>query len=254
MRFKMMGLSLVATFAVSDAAPAAGNATRAVAVSTSRPLCTMHGYHLDGNNRIGFLHMRRKHRSTVFMRPRCQGGYQPRKAPRRRRARRHRLVCAPIPYHPAAQPTTPSQPPPQPPAPTPLTVSNLCGFNPGLGVLHSAANLVYWDNNQDDIPDFGASNIEGDSSVDIAWVWNGSKVTWMAFCNPHETNWINVPRYEEEERQRLTLTADAWKQLSSLVAGNNFNEPWGNPEPSIGSILLNTGQCPAYMQYCERIY
>ena len=160
----------------------------------------------------------------------------------------------PIPRQPAAPRVPPPAVPPAAPVQTPLTAANICGFNPGLGVMHSGPNAVYWDINRDGEPDFGASNIEGDSKVDAAWILNGRVLTWMAFCYPHESSWINVPLYEREQRESLALTPTAWKQLSEILAvEGGLAHPWASGDPSVGAVWLNTGQCAAAYEYCERV-
>jgi hypothetical protein len=138
---------------------------------------------------------------------------------------------------------------------TPLTVHNICFFNPGLGAVKYFGTLVWWDSNGDGLPDFGAYNFEGDSSVDVAFVMRGSKVAWVAFCYPRESAWINVPQYEREQHQSLTLTPQAWRQLSVILQNNaNLALPWVDPTPSVGSIWVNgEGECGATALYCQRI-
>jgi hypothetical protein len=88
----------------------------------------------------------------------------------------------------------------------PLTVSNICSFNPGLGVRYPFKGPkgpgVYWDNNKDGIVDWVAFSYEGDSAVDAVFVNDRHGVlTWVAHCYPSETRWINYPEYTLEHSQ-----------------------------------------------------
>ena len=90
-----------------------------------------------------------------------------------------------------------------PSAGTPLTVANICSFNPGLGVPKHVGpygdikGTVFWTNSAGAI-EFGAANYEGDSQVDVAFTVTNGILEWIAFCPPHETHWINVPKLEKE--------------------------------------------------------
>jgi hypothetical protein len=262
MRFKMMGVGLTATLALGAAMPAIGSANHAGTISNARPHCTARGYHLAGNQRLGFLCLRKHHAPKA---PVCRRGLRaqhPRKGTARIRC--VRLVPHPaVPLTPVAPPPPPAPPPgpPPPPAPppvkTPLTVFNICTFNPGLGELHIHESLVYWDNNHDGQVDFGAANLEGNSEVDVAFIYSGPNIgghlVWIADCPPHESKWINVPLYEREEALHALppINLEANSAFLNLVAEQgNLGVVWANPEPSVGSVVDNTGQCGDYATNC----
>jgi hypothetical protein len=129
---------------------------------------------------------------------------------------------------------------------TPLTVNNICSFNPGLGVRFWSSKvpaLTWWDNNRDGVPDFGAINYQGDSGVDLAFVMQGKVLTWMGFCNPHETPWINLPQFNLEQQQRQVSQPPKPPSLTPSVEAkewfNNIRDTTlsgGNSVP-----LLTTG-------------
>jgi hypothetical protein len=133
---------------------------------------------------------------------------------------------------------------------TPLTVANICGFNPGLGRVQSVASLptiVYWDSNGDLFPDFGAANVEGDSTADVAFVLNSKhELLWLAFCPPHETSWINVPLYAQQQQTNIDTnylftqafgSPGAFSPIYNAVTDPvNYGAIWVDNNPSVGTV------------------
>jgi hypothetical protein len=165
---------------------------------------------------------------------------------------------------------------------TPLTVANICGFNPGLGqvVQLHGTGLVYWDFNGDGKPDFGAYNFEGDSRVDVAFVWDGRQVTYVGFCSP-ATAWINLLRYAQEpqhstqqpvyaqgqssptqQQQPVVCTqvgqtncyspaaASTWNHMATSIVNGDVSSSTLISSPSLGNISPNSGQCTS-ASFCE---
>jgi hypothetical protein len=144
---------------------------------------------------------------------------------------------------------------------TPLTVNNVCTFNPGLGVHHAfrrpAGPGVYWDNNNDGVIDFAAFSYEGDNVVDAVFV-NDSRgvLTWIAHCNPHETPWISYAQVakalsqpqpqpqQPQSQQQLQqapppFTGNASTQLLDILTSNASASNLYSPLPSyqpVGTI------------------
>jgi hypothetical protein len=148
---------------------------------------------------------------------------------------------------------------------TPLTVNNICSFNPGLGVRHPFKGTkgpgVYWDNSKDGVVDFGAVSYEGDNAVDGAFVNNSRGVlTWVAHCYPRETPWISYVQIAKAQSQPQPqpqqpqppqqlqqapppLTGNAGMQLLDILAATTSAGDKFSPLPSyqpVGTLEPNT--------------
>jgi hypothetical protein len=147
---------------------------------------------------------------------------------------------------------------------TPLTVNNVCSFNPGLGTIHESGPLVYWDTNGDGVAEFGAVNYTGDSAVDMAFVLNAGVIAWVGFCYPHETTWLNAQQLiqqaqQQQQQQQLQQQLVSPQMpssgltpasLSAVEALDNARDALGSniatyedPDPSVGTVEYNDGQC-----------
>ena len=140
----------------------------------------------------------------------------------------------------------------------PLTVTNICSFNPGLGERHAfhgpAGPGVYWDNDKNGIVDFAAFSYEGDNAVDAVFVNDAKGVlTWVAHCYPTETHWVNVGQYladhsmpppqpqqpqppQQLQSSTTPLPGASGPTVVDMLNAGTVDEPWTIPNPSVGSI------------------
>jgi hypothetical protein len=148
---------------------------------------------------------------------------------------------------------------------TPLTVNNICSFNPGLGVHYPFKGPkgpgVYWDNDKNGVVDFAAFSYEGDNAVDAVFVNNSNGVlTWVAHCYPHETPWMSYAQIAKAQSQPQAqpqqpqppqqlqqapppLAGNAGMQLLDVLdagsKGSNLYSPLPSYEP-VGTLEPNT--------------
>lgn len=254
MRFKLLGLGLT-LLALDAGAPASAIAAK---TSDSGARCAVPGYRLAGNQRRGFICLRKHHGPKA---PVCRRGLHAQHL--RKGAARIRCVrVAPHPVTPlppvAPTPPPSSSLPPPPVSNTPLTVANICYLDSGLGELHFHEHLVYWDNNHDGQVDFGAADLEGESEVDVAFIYSGPNVgghlVWFAVCPPHESKWINVPLYEREQELHPLppVSVEGGSAFLNLIANEgNIAAVWASPDLAVGTVVGNTGgKCGPVASQC----
>jgi hypothetical protein len=136
-------------------------------------------------------------------------------------------------------------------APTPLTVANVCGINPGIGRAQYTNDdaygypAVYWVNSNNQITVLAYSD-NGDTAVDVAAVLqpqpNGEDpIAFIAECS--WSQWINVAELEQQEQQAgITTYAPGseswWAQLApSMEALNGL--ALEDYEPTVGVSVCN---------------
>jgi hypothetical protein len=148
-------------------------------------------------------------------------------------------VPAPAPPPPAPKPISPAKPAPAPaPVATPLTVANVCGFNPGLGQRYeeSAAQdlqeggpawpVSYWLKSNGEIA-FLAAATDGGTAVTIAVVpvpGSEGAIEFIAQCN--WSKWLTVPEFQQqlEQADLTTYEPDSqswWQELAPSMEALN---------------------------------
>jgi hypothetical protein len=234
-------------------------------------------WHLEGNMRTGYLCVHHYKYGKNWWPPGCPFNYKlVWKYHKFRGGTEGRVLCRLVahPLLPAPISTRPK--PPAVPTTTPLTVANVCSFNPGLGTpipWHTQGGIsgVAWDSNHDGNADLVAVNYQGDSTVDAVWAETNGAITWIARCYPHETLWINFPQLQQYEQQHshplpqpqlqpstsapqsAAATAQIYGILSATAtAGDKFSplpsyQPLGTVEPcpsGTGTCITETPPLP----------
>jgi hypothetical protein len=151
----------------------------------------------------------------------------------------------------------------------PLTVTNICSLNPGLGDRYPFNGPngpgVYWDNNKNGIVEFAAFSYEGDNAVDAVFVNDRYGVlTWFAHCYPHQTSWINYPTYVSEHSQPAPQPQAPVSSQQLQLAPQPLQDPFFLYDlkdqlaktsyplavDSVGTTIGNDGQCKPEQPYC----
>jgi hypothetical protein len=124
------------------------------------------------------------------------------------------------------------------PTPTPLTVANVCSFNPGLGHVYfqtAAENLqiggpgwpvAYWLNSKGELI-FLAAATEGGTAVTVAIIPiapNSGTPAYAARCE--WANWLTVAEYQQQlEQANLTTYVPGsqvwWQELAPSMEALN---------------------------------
>jgi hypothetical protein len=145
-----------------------------------------------------------------------------------------------------AGPTTPSSggPPPAAPVPqtTPLTVSNVCHLDPGLGTQHVLDPVingqiwptVAWLDSSGQLA-FLAASTNGDGPVDIAVIptaANRSVVAYFARCS--WPNWVSVAQWQQAQSGITAAQAGSLAYLQEVMPINDSLDslalPWVTPQ------------------------